>query len=97
MSPIVKKALIAIGVKKAVEKINEARRPEPKKSRFGKFLVVAAGAGLLAYAYNSGKLQPLVDKIRGQDSTRGSSSNGAGAGRDVTFSSEDRPLSSPVT
>ena len=68
MSPIVKKALISVGAMKAIEKINEKRNPPPKKSRVGKLFFIGATIGALAYAYNSGKLQPIIDKLRGATS-----------------------------
>ena len=99
MSPILKKAAVAIGAKKVFEVINEKRNPKPsKKSGLGKLLLIAAGLGGVFYAYNSGKLQPLLDKVRGNDGGRTSAtSNGSGTGRDVTLGSQDRTLSSPVT
>ena len=97
MNPILKKSLVAVAAKQAFDKVNEKRHPEPSKSsRFGRILLIA-GIGVAAYAYKSGKLQPLLDKIRGaKGSSHHSASNGAGTGRDVTISSGDRSLSSPV-
>ena len=99
MSPILKKAVVAIGAKKALDVINEKRNPKPsKKSGLGKLLLIAGGLGGIFYAYNSGKLQPLLDKVRGDKGRRtGATSNGSGTGRDVTLGSQDRTLSSPVT
>lgn len=98
MNPILKKSLVAVAAKQAIDKINEKRHPEPSKSsRFGRMLLIAGGVGAAAYAYKSGKLKPLLDKIRGGKSEPTQSrSNGAGSGRDVTISSGDRSLSSPV-
>ena len=98
MNPILKKSLVAVAAKQAIDKVNEKRHPEPSKSsRFGRFLLIAGGIGVAAYAYKSGKLKPLLEKIRGaKGDPRRSASNGAGSGRDVTISSGDRSLSSPV-
>ena len=98
MSPILKKAVVAIGAKKTFDVINEKRNPKPsKKSSLGKLLLIAGGLGGIFYAYNSGKLQPLLDKVRGNGQDKSSTSNGSGTGRDVTLGSQDRTLSSPVT
>ena len=98
MNPIIKKSLVAVAAKQVFDKINEKRNPEPSKgSRFGRFLLIAGGLGAAAYAYKSGKLKPLVDKVRGgSPASDRSTSNGAKGGGDVTISSGDRSLSSPV-
>lgn len=97
MSPIVKKALTAVAAKQVIDKINEKRHPKPtKSSRFGRLLLVVGGAGALVFAFKSGKLQPLIDKLNGARGKPGSStSNGAG-NRDARIGS-DRPLSAGVT
>lgn len=96
MSPIMKKALSAVAAKQVIDKINEKRNPK-KSSKFGRFLLLAAGAGAL-YAYKSGKLQPLIDRVRGQDpsGSAASASNGAGKSGEMSFSSESQSLGSPV-
>jgi hypothetical protein len=95
VNPIVKKSIVAIGAKKAFDKINEKRNStSEKKSRFGKFLLIGGLVGAFAYALNSGKLQPLIDKVRGESGGSPASSNGSGRGGDVTLG--ERSLSSPV-
>lgn len=96
MSPIVKKALTAVAAKQVIDKINEKRHPEPSRgSRFGRLLLIVGGAGVLVFAFRSGKLQPLIDKINGARGSSSSSSNGAGhKGANI---GSDRPLSAGVT
>ena len=98
MNPLVKKSLVAVAAKQAFDKINEKRHAEPSKgSRFGRFLLIAGGLGAAAFAYKSGLFNPLLDKVRGgKGGSSQTGSNGAGSGRDVTISSGDRSLSSPV-
>ena len=98
MNPLVKKSLVAVAAKQAFDKINEKRHPEPSKgSRFGRFLLIAGGLGAAAYAYKSGLLKPLLNMVRGdKGGSSQSGSNGANRGRDVTISSGDRSLSSPM-
>lgn len=96
MTPVLKKALTAVAAKQVFDKINEKRHPEPKGSRFGRLLLIAGGAGALVFAYKSGKLQPLVDKINGVRGKSGSSSSNGAGRRDATIGS-DRPLGAGVT
>ena len=102
MNPIVKKVLAAAAAKEVLERINEARKPKKPSfiARFGRFLLIAGGLGAGYYAYKSGKLQPLVEKIRGQapsgDGASRAAGNGAGEGDDITFRSETQPTGAPV-
>jgi hypothetical protein len=93
MSPLVKKALAAVAAKQVIDKINERR--SPKRSRFGRLLLLVGGTGAAVYAYKSGLLQPLIDKVSGKESHRSSSSNGAGKGEESSFR-ESRSLGAPV-
>lgn len=103
MSPIVKKALAAIAAKELLERINEARKPKKPSliARFGRLLLIGGGIGAGYYVYKSGKLQPLIDKVRGtqsgsSDSTSRAGGNGAGEGGDIHFRSETQPVGAPV-
>ena len=104
MNPLLKKALAALAAKEVIEKIVEARRPKrpSRAARFGRLLLIAGGLGAGYYAYKNGKLQPLIDKVKGAPSGYGSgaptaaSGNGAGEGGDITFRSEDQPVGTPV-
>ena len=105
MNPTLKKILGAIAIKEAVDKINEWRAPKKPSliKRFGRLLLIGGAAGAGLYAYKSGALEPVMDKIKGKssspDSSRGaktSASNGSGEGNDITFRSEDQPATAPV-
>jgi hypothetical protein len=69
--PIVKRVAVAFAVKKGIDMFQEARRPKKPSmlGRLAKLGVWAAGGGGLFYAFVSGKLQPLVDKVMGASSS----------------------------
>ena len=99
MSPLMKKILGAVAVKQIIDKVNERRAPKPSfMSRFGRMLLIGGGAAAGLYAYKSGALQPIIDKVSGGSSNAKSdpSSNGSQTGNDISFRSEDQPLTAPV-
>lgn len=101
MSPTLKKVLAAVAVKQVVDKVNERRAPKKPSlvARFGRVLLIGGGAAAGFYAYKSGRLDPLIDKVKGAAPSEGSStaaSNGAGEGNNVSFRSEDQALGAPV-
>ena len=101
MNPTLKKALTAVAAKQVIEKINERRRPQKPSffARFGKLLLIGGGVGAAYVAYKSGRVQPLLDKIKGNAPGTGSStasSNGSGEGDEITFRSENDPAGAPV-
>ncbi|MEA2508302.1 MAG: hypothetical protein QOG21_384 [Actinomycetota bacterium] len=63
--PIIKRVAIAFAVKKGIDMFQESRRPKKPSliGRLAKLGMWAAGGGGLFYAFVSGKLQPLVDKV----------------------------------
>jgi hypothetical protein len=71
VAPIIKRVAIAVAVKKGIDMFQEARRPKKPSliGRLAKLGVWAAGGGGLFYAFVSGKLQPLVDKVMGASSS----------------------------
>ncbi|MDQ4142296.1 MAG: hypothetical protein M3198_00890 [Actinomycetota bacterium] len=97
-----KKILGAVAAKQVIDKINERRKPKKPSlaARLGRFLLIGGGAAAGFYAYKSGGLEPLLNKVRGgSDSASGSApaeSNGAGEGNNISFRSEDQPLGAPV-
>ena len=102
MNPTLKKALTAIAAKQVLDKINDRRRPRKPSflARFGKLFLIGGGIGAAYYAYKSGRVQPLVDKIKGNAPGKGSSnasSNGSGEADEITFRSENEPTGAPVT
>lgn len=102
MSPLLKKVLGAVAVKQVIDAINERRAPKKPSlgARLGRLLLIGGGAAAGFYAYKSGALQPLIDKVSGGDSSSSSgssSSNGSSNGNDISFRSEDQPLTAPVT
>ena len=104
MNPTLKKILGAVALKQVVDKIQERRAPKKPSlmKRFGRLLLIGGAAGAGLYAYKSGALEPLIDKIKGEassptsSSSKASSSNGAGEGNDISFRSEDQPATAPV-
>lgn len=99
MKPILKKALMAVAAKKAVEKVVEMRRPEKPSflARLFKLGLFVGGAAGAAYLVRSGKAQELLGKAKGRGGDPGgidSASNGHSG--DITFRSEDQPISTPV-
>lgn len=66
MSPIAKKVLTAVAVKKAIDKVQEMRKPKPPvKARLGKAALIAAAGGGIAYLAKTGRLQALLGKVKG--------------------------------
>ncbi len=101
MNPTLKKALTAVAAKQIIDKINDRRRPRKPSffARFGRVLLIGGGIAAGYYAYKSGRVQPLLDKVKGTTSGKGSptaSSNGSGEGSDITFRSENEPTGAPV-
>ena len=91
MSPTLKKVVAAVAVKKAIDKVQEMRRPKPPvRSRFGKAAIIAAAGGGLVFLAKSGRLRPLLDKVRGR------SSGGDSPDRSVRLPESSGPLSSPT-
>lgn len=88
MNPTLKKILAAVAAKKGFDKIQELRRPK-KPSFFARIapvaLIAGAGGGTY-YLAKTGKLQPLVDRVKGKTSARGY----------TTYPSSPAPASSSV-
>lgn len=104
MNPTLKKILGAVAIKQVVDKIQEARAPKKPSlmKLFGRLLLIGGAAGAGFYAYKSGALEPLIDKVKGESKgstsagSSTSSSNGSGEGNDISFRSEDQPATAPV-
>ena len=101
MNPTLKKILGAVVIKQVVDQINERRAPKRPSiwARLGRLVLIGGGAAVGFYAYKNGAFQPLLDKLGKGSSSEGStkaSSNGSAEGNDITFRSEDQPLTAPV-
>jgi hypothetical protein len=72
MSPMIKRVLAAVAVKKAYDFVQERRRPQ-KRSFVARFaaptLALATAGGAIAYLGKTGKLQPLLDGVTGNSSS----------------------------
>jgi hypothetical protein len=73
--PILKKVAVAVAIKKGVDAFQESHRPQKRSflGRVAKLGLLAAGGSGLFYAFVSGKLQPMVDKVMGGSSSSGDS------------------------
>ena len=62
MSPVLKKLIAGIAATKAIEKIQEARRPRQSfvRRNVGKLLLVGVAGGIAAYAFKTGKIEGLL-------------------------------------
>ena len=62
MSPVLKKVIAGVAATKAIEKVQEIRRPRQSfvRRNLGKLLFVALAGGAAAYLYRSGKLDSLT-------------------------------------
>jgi hypothetical protein len=71
LMPIVKRVVMAVAVKKGFDMFQEMRRPQKPSllGRVAKLGMWAAGGGGIFYAFVSGKLQPVVDKMMGKSSS----------------------------
>jgi hypothetical protein len=71
LMPIVRRVLMAVAVKKGFDMYQEMRRPQKPSflGRVAKLGMWAAGGGGIFYAFVSGKLQPMVDKMMGKSSS----------------------------
>jgi hypothetical protein len=77
VNPMLKRAIAAVAVKKAWDKYQEARhprRPSPWARLAIPAVVLATGSAVVLLG-KSGKLQPVIDQVRGKSS----STEGAGA------------------
>jgi hypothetical protein len=95
MSPIVKRVLTAVAVKKAYDYVQERRRPQRSAvSRFATpFLALAAAGGAVAFLGRTGRLNPLVDQAK---NLAGRSSSGSESATEVQVS-QDGPVPSNTT
>jgi hypothetical protein len=77
MRPVVKRAVAAVAAKKAWDRYQTSRRPQRPSvlARLGVPVAVLAVGGALAYLGKSGRLQPVLDQVRGK-----AGSNGDGQG-----------------
>jgi type IV secretory pathway TrbF-like protein len=68
MSPMIKRAITAVAAKKAWDRYQESRRPQRPSlwSRAGVPSLVVAAGGALVYLGMSGRLQPVVNQVRGK-------------------------------
>lgn len=71
IAPIIKRVAIGFAIKKGIDMYQESRRPQKRSilGRLAKMGLWAASGGGLFYAFVSGKLQPLVDKVMGASSS----------------------------
>ena len=98
MKPILKKVAVAVAAKQVEDTVVEKRRA--RKPSFGAKLLKlglfgAVGVGV-AYLVSSGKAQDLIDKVKGGSDSGSVDAGSNGHSSDVTFRSEDQPVSSPV-
>jgi hypothetical protein len=93
-SPIVKRVVMAVAVKKGFDMFQEMRRPQKPSllGRIAKLGMWAAGGGGIFYAFVSGKLQPLVDKVMGASSSS-SDSDRWSSPSSTDVSTSPRPVS----
>ena len=77
MNPVVKRAITAVAIKKAWDKYQESRRPRRPSlwARAGLPTRALAAGGTLVYLGVSGRLQPVVNQVRGK--------TGSGGGNEV--------------
>lgn len=75
MRPIVKRAITAVAVKKAWDRYQESKRPQRPSvwARAGVPSLLVAAGGALVYLGVSGRLQPVVDQVRGKTGSSGDS------------------------
>jgi hypothetical protein len=75
MKPIVKRVITAVAVKKAWDKFQESRRPQRPSlwARAGFPTVALVAGGTLVYLGVSGRLQPVVNQVRGRTGSGGGS------------------------
>lgn len=75
MNPVLKRALAAVAVKQAYDKVQEMRQPRKPSllSRATPLAVVGALGGALFYLSKSGKLGPMMEQIRGKSESTGES------------------------
>jgi hypothetical protein len=71
LMPIARRVLMAVAIKKGFDMFQEVRRPQKPSflGRVAKLGMWAAGGGGIFYAFVSGKLQPIVDKMMGKSSS----------------------------
>jgi hypothetical protein len=83
MNPTVKKAVTALAIKEAYERIQDLRKPKKPSffARLGKLVLWGGAGGGLYYLFKSGKLQPLIDQAKsltgGGDHSSGTSYTGS--------------------
>jgi hypothetical protein len=77
VNPMLKRAIAAVAVKKAWDKYQEARRPQRPSlwARLGIPAAVLAAGGTIAFLGKTGRLQPVVNQVRGRPS-RGEAASG---------------------
>jgi hypothetical protein len=78
VNPLVKRAIAAVAVKKAWDRYQEARHPRRPSlwARLGlPVAVLATGGAAIAFLGKTGRLQPVVDQVRGK-ANRGDSASG---------------------
>lgn len=75
--PIVKRILMAVAIKKGFDMFQETRRPQKTSwlGRAAKLGMWSAGGGGIFYAFISGKLRPMVDKLMGGSSSASGNEN----------------------
>ena len=64
MSPVLKKVIAGFAATKAIEKIQEVRRPRQSfvRRNAGKLLFVGLAGGIATYLFRSGKIDGLVGR-----------------------------------
>jgi hypothetical protein len=94
---ILKRVAIGFAIKKGIDMYQEARRPKKPSmlGRLAKLGMWAAGGGGLFYAFVSGKLQPLVDKVMGASSSSGQSQSWSSPSTSSASSASSSSASAP--
>jgi len=93
MNPLLKKVIAGVAATKAIEKIQDMRRPRQSflRRNLGKILFVGLAGGAATYLFRSGKLESLTGKGGSDDAFRAEYPAGPGT-EPVSSSEETRTL-----
>jgi hypothetical protein len=87
-SPVLKRIVMAVLLKKAFDKVQEMRQPAKPSpmARVAKVGMIGGTGGGLLYMLASGKLKPMIDKVMGKSTDPSTSWNPSqsGSGGSVT-------------
>lgn len=80
LNPLLKKVVAGVAATKAIDKIQELRRPKQSfvRRNFGKLLFAGIAGGALAWFYKSGKAENLIGGGAGSGSYRNDYPTGPG-------------------